>query len=103
MPDPSQADAVVWQRKAVPRAGIPEFLSEFGTSEEILSLEDKSPVSLFLSMLTIGFLESIVFQTNLYATQKGKTFLPLKLGEMYKFLTINLLMGIKKLPSYRDY
>lgn len=48
-------------------------------------------------------MEEIVFQTNLYAMQEGKHFTPLTLEELYKFLAINLLMGIKRLPSYRDY
>lgn len=48
-------------------------------------------------------IQTIVFQTNLYATQRGKPFLPVTDTEIKQFLAINLLMGIKKLPSYRDY
>lgn len=45
----------------------------------------------------------IVFHTNLYATQVGKRFTPTIASEINTFLGINLLMGIKRLPSYRDY
>jgi hypothetical protein len=45
-----------------------------------------------------------MFQTNLYATQKqdGLQFQPTDNKEMKQFLAINILMGIKKLPSYKD-
>ena len=48
--------------------------------------------------MTATFMKSIVFQTNLYATQEGKNFVHVSLSEL-----LNLLMGIKKLPSYSDY
>ena len=95
MPGPSQSHEVSWQRKGIPRTDIPEFSEDFGPSDEILSLEDKSPTSLFMTIMTATFLESIVFQTNLYATQEGKNFVPVSLSELYKFIAINLLMGIK--------
>jgi hypothetical protein len=47
-----------------------------------------------------------VSQTNLYATKKqggGQQFQPTDNKEMKQFLAINILMGIKKLPSYKDY
>jgi len=39
----------------------------------------------------------------LYATQKKLKFDLLDKLEMLTFLGINITMGIKKLPSYRDY
>lgn len=47
-------------------------------------------------------MEPIVFQTNLYATQKGQRFIPTRVPEIFVFLGIDLLMEIKGLPSY-DY
>lgn len=44
-----------------------------------------------------------MFQTNVYATQRGKQFSPLEMDELLRYLVINLLMGIKRLPRYRDY
>lgn len=86
--------------------GEPHFLhlQKFqGRKKEILELEDHSPLSLFLALFSISLMEGIIFQTNLYANQLGKQFVDLKVNEFYQFLAINLLMGIKKLPSYRDY
>jgi len=48
-------------------------------------------------------MEMIVHQTNLYATQKKLQFDPLDKSEILTFLGINIIMRIKKLPSYRDY
>lgn len=48
-------------------------------------------------------MEQLVFQTNLYAQQQGKPYTPTTLKEMDAFLGLNLLMGIKRSPSYRDY
>lgn len=56
-----------------------------------------------MSFLTIAFMEKLVFETNLYATQKGKPFSPITLKDMMIFIGINMLMGIKKLLSYRDF
>ncbi|XP_035229209.1 piggyBac transposable element-derived protein 4-like [Stegodyphus dumicola] len=62
-----------------------------------------SPIALFLFLFDMVLMENVVFQTNLYATQKDKPFNSLNLNELLKFLGINLLMGIKRIPSYRDY
>lgn len=45
----------------------------------------------------------LVFQTNLYAQQSGRKYTPTNENEMKNFIGINLLMGIARLPSYRDY
>ena len=46
----------------------------------------------------------MIFQTNLYATQKFEiTYHPTTESEKKIFLVINILMGIKKLPSFKDY
>ena len=45
----------------------------------------------------------IVFQTNLYATQKGERYILTTEKEIRTFIGINFIMGINKLPSYRDY
>nr|XP_023022544.1 piggyBac transposable element-derived protein 4-like [Leptinotarsa decemlineata] len=63
------------------------------------------PCQLFELFLSDNILDDIVFQTNLYATQTrhGRMFKPLTIIELKCFLGMNLLMGLKKLPSYRDY
>ena len=66
-------------------------------------LPEKDPISVFLEVFPYQLMEHILFHTNLYATQSGRTFSLLTLVELYIFLGINLLMGIKKMPSYKVY
>lgn len=42
-------------------------------------------------------------QTNLYAKQMQSKQAPVTKDELFIFIGINILMGVKKLPSYRDY
>ena len=44
-----------------------------------------------------------VFQSNLHATEYEKNFSSLTLQESILFLAINIPMGVKRLPSYRDF
>lgn len=44
-----------------------------------------------------------MFHTNYYAQQKHTTFEPINAATMKTFLAINIAMGIKKLPFYKDY
>lgn len=62
--------------------------------------EVKEPVDFFLVLFDM--IEEIVFQTNLYSTQKGDNFAPTNLDEIKQFIAINMLMGVKHTPSYRD-
>ena len=103
LPGPSTAAEIAWTKKAAVKTSVPEFSSRTGPSDEVLNMEDKSPLSLFLSFLSLPYMETIVFQTNMYAFQKEKPYSSLDLAEFLRFLAINLLMGIKKMPSYRDH
>nr|CAH7713898.1 unnamed protein product [Callosobruchus chinensis] len=79
------------------------FAEDYGHN---ISDQIETPTDIFLQLFPESLIESIVFQTNLYALQKhGKTsaFKATSKEEMGAFLAVNLLMGIKKLPSYRDY
>lgn len=60
----------------------------------------KDPVDFFL--LLFDMTDAIVFQTNLYSNQKGDHFSSTNCDEIKKFIAINMLMGIKQMPSYRD-
>ena len=82
---------------------LPDFIAQIRPSDELLQLEEKTPIAVFQTLFTRDLMEHIVFQSNLYATQSGSAFSPLTLEELCIFLGINLLMGIKKMPSYRDY
>lgn len=61
------------------------------------------PVSFFHCLFTEEFIEHLVFQTNLYAQQQQKPYEPCNSKSMKAFLAINILMGIKKQASYKDY
>lgn len=45
----------------------------------------------------------MVYQTNLYSTQKQANSINVSVNEMKDFLGITILMGITQLPSLRDY
>ena len=59
------------------------------------------PIEFFL-LLFGDALPLLIEQTNLFAIQSKKHFVPTT-EEIKIFLAINLLMGIKRSPSYRDY
>lgn len=80
-----------------------EFEEDSGVVDRIKNMLDPTPLKLFSQLFTHELMELIVFQTNLYATQAGKNFIPTTIDEIRVFLGINLYMGIKRLPSYRDY
>lgn len=63
------------------------------------------PIDFFYELFPETLIQDFVYQTNLYVTQKsgGNNPYPTTIDEVKNFLAINILMGIKKLPSYRDY
>ena len=64
----------------------------------------KTPGNIFLMLLSTGNIELMVQQTNLYYQQnKSKNDVLVTAEEMKKFIGVDLMMGIKRLPSYRDY
>ncbi|XP_018403038.1 PREDICTED: piggyBac transposable element-derived protein 3-like [Cyphomyrmex costatus] len=62
----------------------------------------KSPKEIFLHLFTHDLLCLIVEQTNVYLKQ-NKLEQEISKEELLIFLGVNILMGIKKLPSYRDF
>lgn len=83
------------------------FVEESGVPDFIRNMEEPTPGKLFQLFITNDLLNHIVFETNLYAQQvqqdNGKTYIPTNKTEIMAFLGINILMGIKSSPSYRDY
>lgn len=66
--------------------------------------EAESPTDIFFCLFTKELIEKIVFETNLYATQgTNNRFIPTTFNEIKCFLGINLMMGLTKKPSYKDY
>ncbi|GBN25398.1 hypothetical protein AVEN_123050-1 [Araneus ventricosus] len=102
IPGLSHPIPIHWRKRGLVSKSIPDFDSEAGPSDEVLNMEDHSPIAIFLTF-SVQLMENIVFQSNLYATQSGKSYSPLTLQELFLFLAINLTMGVKRLPSYRDY
>lgn len=88
-------------KKATVRKNIPDFFEITGPCDEILSMENKFLLSLLLAFLSLLFMVTIVFQTN-NALQKEKPYTTLDLSKFLKFLSMNLLMAIKKMPIYLD-
>lgn len=79
---------------------VPEYKLLFDISESKFG-HCTSATDIFCEMLSPA-VENIVFQSNLYATQRNKT-LNLKAHEFFAFVGINFFMGYHKLPSWRHY
>lgn len=66
----------------------------------------ETPTEVFLAVFPSNLIQKIVFETNLYALQKkgnASSYTQTNEDEMKKFFAINMLMGIKKIPSLRDF
>lgn len=83
---------------------IGEFVESTGPT---IPADWRTPSKIFLHLFPHDLIEKIVYETNLNATQKAggtaRTIKQTNVNEFKKFLAINLLMGIKKLPSIRDF
>lgn len=95
----------VWNQTSINPTIVPNFESNSGISEDVKNLPNQSPAALFTLYFHKDLIEHIVFHTNLYATQQhaNKRFDPVTADEIYLFIAINIYMGMKTLPSYRDY
>lgn len=82
---------------------FPDFSLDSGVGDNIKNLPNPTPINIFKEIVTENIINHIVFQTNLYAEQLGKRFVPTYTTEIEAFLGINFLMGIKPQASYRDY
>ncbi|XP_031338816.1 piggyBac transposable element-derived protein 4-like [Photinus pyralis] len=95
-----------WSNDYKPTAP-PIFTHPSGVPAFIKNIDKPTPYTLFQQLVPEGFIENLVFQTNLYAEQvkqsSGKNYVPTNTTEINTFLGINMLMGIKKSPSYKDY
>ena len=62
----------------------------------------KDPVDAFLIFFYDEVVDRLVFETNLYYTQKGKVG-NISKDEMYVFFGINIMIGYHRLPSVPHY
>jgi len=97
----------IWSKNNNNMHSSPLFTSLEGVTSIIENLPFCNPINIFNTLFNDEIMNLIVFQTNLYAQQKqtktGKSFIRTNLSEIKTFIGINLLMGIKKQCSYRDY
>ncbi|XP_043464126.1 piggyBac transposable element-derived protein 4-like [Leptopilina heterotoma] len=61
------------------------------------------PSHIFRLFFSDNFIDIIVEQTNLYSEQSDTSFVKTTKEEVLKFIPINIVMGIKRLPAIRDY
>ena len=67
-------------------------------------MDCNTPQDYFLTFFDSDIIENIVYQSNLYVTQKMKTNMKLITDqEFYSVAGINIIMGYHELPSWTDY
>lgn len=90
----------IWERKRRGATNKPfvEYTGPKNIPENV-----KSPGDFFLCLFSETNINSIADQSNLYCCQQKKVFTDITPNEIKKFLGVNIMMGVKRLPSYRDY
>jgi len=82
-----------------PQFSNTNFMQPCGISHNA-AVNLESPLEIFMLLLTPTFMEYIVAQSNVYATQKNAS-LDLTVEELKAFLGILIIMGFNTLPSLR--
>ena len=62
-----------------------------------------NPIGIYLKYLDTQIIDNILYQSNLYITQKSSMVKPINWREFIGFLGINILMEYHKLPSWRHF
>lgn len=97
----------VWSTSTNFTLSTPPFTHLEGPTDETDIIIVCTPFSIFKLLITNEVIEHITFHTNLYSQQiyqeKGKIYESTTFDEVSLFIGINILMGIKKQCSYRDY
>ncbi|KAL4127508.1 hypothetical protein QTP88_011675 [Uroleucon formosanum] len=97
----------IWSSNENINMEISSFECSEGPTNIVETLSEITPFSVFKLLLTDEVITYITFHTNLYANQKymrsGKSYTETNIKEINAFIGLNLLMGIKKQCSYRDY
>ncbi|XP_054280721.1 uncharacterized protein LOC128998555 [Macrosteles quadrilineatus] len=89
-----------WKKKDMPTT-IPHYDESEGLMEGHFE-QCKTPTDVFREFVDQELVSHITYQSNLFATQNGKT-LNLKENELLVFIGINFLMGYHQLPSIKHY
>lgn len=83
---------------------LPNYKFEAVGPDQSQGPEDQlSPSEVFVRLFSQELFEIIAYNSDLYATQRCKSNKPTNSEKIKMFLAINLLMGIKKQLSYRNY
>lgn len=90
----------IWGKKKTCHIN-PPFTEHLGPKN--LPENIRKPGDIFLCLFSEQNIQGIVEQSNLYCKQKGISFDAITSEEIKKFLGLNIAIGIKRLPSYRDY
>lgn len=97
----------IWSKKNNINIEIVPFDCSQGPTNILDTINEITPLSVFKLLITDEIINYITFQTNLYANQiylkNGKPYSETNANEINDFIGLNLLMGIKKQCSYRDY
>ncbi|KAJ8933235.1 hypothetical protein NQ314_014144 [Rhamnusium bicolor] len=94
-------ESVVWTKDYTLATHPTPFEEPYGPN---VSEDIETPLDNFLLFFMPEFFKKLVSESNLYATQEhGDRFTPTNLEEIKCFFGINILMGLTKKPSYKDY
>lgn len=88
-----------WKKRDL-ESCVPEYLANTGVAQELFS-HCITPTDIFLVLIS-PTLDNIVYQSNLYATQKDKV-LNLKKEELLAFIGMNFYMGYNSRPAWTDH
>ncbi|KAJ8933131.1 hypothetical protein NQ314_014198 [Rhamnusium bicolor] len=99
VPNIDDSNNFIWREKYYPVNKV-TFHETFGPNVS----DFEYPYQYFLQLFPEELIEKLVFETNQYATQnQTRQFSPVTIDELKTFLGINIIMGIKKCPSFKDY
>ncbi|CAG9118015.1 hypothetical protein JYU34_008976 [Plutella xylostella] len=80
---------------------IPKFTTKFGS--KIAYSHKSQPIEFFDNMFPEQLINTIVTETNRYATQEKHIFDPTNPAEIRAFLGVMIMMGLHPLPDYELY
>lgn len=111
LPQPQDiSQKITWSTENINKiTPVQDFTGQHGLCSELLRKEDKllTPYYFFNLFVSDKIIDDICFQTNLYAEQEyqktNKRYTRTSVKEIKVFIGLNMLMGIKPMPSYRDY
>ena len=95
LPEPNRK----WKKKDLDTI-LPEYVLDTGVIEDYFA-HCNTPTDIFLVLIE-DIIDNIVYQSNLYATQRGKV-LNLKKEELLTFIGMNFFMGYNTRPAWRDH